>query len=182
MAVRKVVIYPAKVLREKAQPVEELTPEILQLGRDLVDTMKAYDGLGLSANQVGELWRMFALDLEAMEVGEGSLVLVNPEMIYYEGTDIDEEGCLSFPDLFFEVERHAFVTFRGKKLDLERGELKDVEINATGLYARALQHELDHLDGILFIDYLPVDERARKLKEWMENLAKKQKETEPAGQ
>ncbi len=182
MAVRRVVIYPAKVLRQEARPVEELTPEILQLGRDLVDTMKAYDGLGLSANQVGELWRMFALDLEAMEVGEGTLVLVNPEMIYYEGTDVDEEGCLSFPDLFFDVERHAFVTFRGKKLDLERGELKDVEINATGLYARALQHELDHLDGILFIDYLPVDERARRLKEWMETLKKKLDKMETAGQ
>ena len=178
MAVRKVLIYPHRILREKAKSVEELTPEIIQLGRDLVDTMKAYDGLGLSANQIGELWRVFTVDLGAMNIGKGQLVLANPQMIYYEGTDVDEEGCLSFPDLFFDVERYDFVIFRGKKIDIESGTWKDVEINATGLYSRALQHELDHLDGILFIDYLPVEERARRLKEWMESMRAKEKDRE----
>ncbi len=172
MAVRKVLVYPHPILRKPTRPVETLNDEILELARDLVDTMKAYEGLGLSANQIGKLWSMFALDLEALEVGEGTQVFVNPRIVYREGSYVDEEGCLSFPELYIDVERAKFVILQAKII--KDGELVDVELSANDLFARAIQHELDHLQGILFIDHLPLEVRTKILRDWMERFKQKQ--------
>ena len=130
------------ILRQKAKPVEKITRRIIQTLKDMEETMYAADGVGLAAPQVGILQRMFVVD-----VGDGPLHLINPVIVSAEGSDIDREGCLSFPGLYGYVERAARVRLHA--LD-PKG--KSVRIEAEGLLARALQHELDHLDGILFID------------------------------
>ena len=170
--VRKVRIYPDPVLRKVAKPVEGLNGEVLSLAEDLVDTMLAYEGLGLSANQVGSLLRVIAVYKGEFTGREGEAqVLVNPEVVYYEGEDVDEEGCLSFPGLYFDVKRPYLAVVRA--LELRDGELVPVEITATGLYARVLQHEIDHINGVLYIDYLPPRERMRRLREWKEKRRQK---------
>ncbi len=170
--VRKVRIYPDPVLRKVAKPVEDLNGEVLNLAEDLVDTMLAYEGLGLSANQVGSLLRVIAVYKGEFTGREGEAqVLVNPEVVYYEGEDVDEEGCLSFPGLYFDVKRPYLAVV--KALELRDGELVPVEITATGLYARVLQHEIDHINGVLYIDYLPPRERMRRLREWKEKRKQK---------
>ena len=170
--VRKVRIYPDPVLRKVAKPVEGLNGEVLSLAEDLVDTMLAYEGLGLSANQVGSLLRVIAIYKGEFTGREGEAqVLVNPEVVYYEGEDVDEEGCLSFPGLYFDVKRPYLAVVRA--LELRDGELVPVEITATGLYARVLQHEIDHINGVLYIDYLPPRERMRRLREWKEKRRQK---------
>ncbi len=170
--VRKVRIYPDPVLREVARPVEELNEEVLRLAEDLVDTMFAHEGLGLSANQIGELLRVIAVYKGEFTGREDEAqVLVNPEVVYHEGEDVDEEGCLSFPGLYFDVKRPYLAVV--KALELRDGKLVPVEITATGLYARVLQHEIDHINGVLYIDYLEPKERIKKLREWKEEQRKK---------
>jgi len=170
--VRKVRIYPDPVLREVAKPVEELNEEVLRLAEDLVDTMFAHEGLGLSANQIGELLRVIAVYKGEFTGREDEAqVLVNPEVVYHEGEEVDEEGCLSFPGLYFDVKRPSLAVV--KALELRDGRLVPVEITATGLYARVLQHEIDHINGVLYIDYLEPKERIKKLREWKEDQKKK---------
>ncbi|MEO0144245.1 MAG: peptide deformylase [candidate division WOR-3 bacterium] len=178
--VRKILIYPDKFLRQKTIEIKEFNFEVLQLALDLIDTMRAYEGLGISANQVGEIHRLCAIDLEGIKEGKGYLVLANPILIYKEGSEIDEEGCLSFPELYVKLERPSFAIIRAHKLNLKTREFEETEIQAKGLFARVLLHEIDHLNGILFIDHLPIEKRAKVLKEWMENIKSKQKVYEKA--
>ncbi|NPB04269.1 MAG: peptide deformylase [Thermotogae bacterium] len=167
--VRKIRIYPDPILREKAEVVEEVGGEILALAEDLADTMIAHEGLGLSANQIGELKRVISVDRSEFSGRESDVqILINPSVVYREGEDVDEEGCLSFPGLYFDVKRSYLVVV--KALELQGNKPVPVEITATGLYARVLQHEIDHLNGVLYIDYLKPKERMRKLREWKENL------------
>lgn len=158
MAIRLIVKYPNSVLREKAVPVKKITPQVLRLLDDMAETMYNAEGVGLAAPQVGIGKRLVVIDVQDEH---GLLKLINPEIIAGEGREKAVEGCLSFPKLAGEVERDSQVTVRA--LTPEGGE---VELCATGLLARALQHEIDHLDGVLFVD------RATRLLEPEENESK----------
>jgi len=131
-----------KILKEKAQPVLKIDKRIKKLLDYMAETMDNADGVGLAAPQVGVSLRVIVLD-----VGDGLIELINPEIIAYEGCELGTEGCLSIPGVFGEVERFAEVTVEG----LNRFG-KKVNITGTGLLGRALQHEIDHLEGILFIE------------------------------
>ncbi len=153
-----------KVLREKAQPVEDLTDEIIKLARKMEVTMKMANGIGLAAPQVGRSIRLFVVDTEYLEISKKPMVFVNPVIVEKHGESEFEEGCLSIPGLYANVIRPEKIVVR--TLILRRKKLIEREFEADGLFARVIQHELDHLDGVLFIDHLPPDERAKLLREW----------------
>ena len=150
MAILEIKEYGEPVLREKALPVEEITPEILNFIKDMAETMYADSGVGLAAPQVGVSKRIILVDGEE----DGLIVLINPVIIKSEGEVVAEEGCLSVPDIYSQVKRSSKVTVKALN---EKGE--SIEITNEGLIARALQHEIDHLDGILFIDRIGRMER-----------------------
>lgn len=159
MSVREIRLLGDPVLREEAAPVVELDDEVQALVRDLMDTMYAAEGIGLAATQVGVLLRVFVYDVRESDLAAG--VLINPEIVAREGTVKGEEGCLSIPGLTEIVERSDRVAVRG--LDAEGAE---VEIEAEGLLSRCLQHEYDHLDGVLFLDRVSPLKRKMLLKKW----------------
>ena len=150
MAILEIKEYGEPDLREKALPVKEITPEILNLIKDMAETMYTTSGVGLAASQVGILKRIILVDEEE----DGLIVLINPMIIKSEGEVVEEEGCLSVPDIYSQVKRSSKVTIKALN---ENGDL--IEITKEGLTARALQHEIDHLDGILFIDRIGRMER-----------------------
>lgn len=139
---RKIVQYGDPVLRQKARAVAEVTPEIRALIVDMIETMHAAPGVGLAAPQVGESVRVIVYD-----VGEGPGALVNPKILRTAGAQMGPEGCLSIPGLQGSVERPDRVVVRG--LDADGNE---VRVSGEGLLARCLCHEIDHLEGILFVD------------------------------
>ena len=151
MATLEIKKYPDAVLKEKAEPVKEFDDLLQRLIDDMIETMYAAPGLGLAANQVGVLKQVLIIDVgtdEEEEAEESSLmVLVNPEIVLEEGKHESEEGCLSIPDYTTIVKR--FEKVKVKCLD-RHGE--PCEIEGEGLLAKALQHEIDHLNGILFVD------------------------------
>lgn len=142
MALREIRTAGDPVLRQVAKPVEKFEGYLHTLLDDMIETMYEADGVGLAAPQIGISKRIVVID-----VGDGPIELINPRIISAEGEELDVEGCLSVPSVRGEVKRAAKVTAEGFN---RRGE--KVEITGEGLLARALQHELDHLDGILFID------------------------------
>jgi peptide deformylase len=144
MAIRNIRTDNDEILRKKSKKVEEINNRIKILIEDMKETMYGADGVGLAAPQVGILKRIAVVD-----VGEGPIVIINPEIIETSGCEIDVEGCLSLPGKQGEVERPAMV--RVKALN-ENGE--EFIVEGEGLLARALCHEIDHLDGILFTDKL----------------------------
>jgi peptide deformylase len=146
MAVLKVRRYGDPVLRAKAKPVVEITPQIRAIVEDMIDTMYEEVGIGLAASQVGILLRLMVV---GDEEGGPARALVNPVIAESGGQVTAEEGCLSIPGVFAQVTRAAWVTLDAKDLDG-----RPVSIRARGLQARVFQHEMDHLDGILFIDRL----------------------------
>ncbi|MFC1500822.1 peptide deformylase [Candidatus Zixiibacteriota bacterium] len=150
MAQIPIRIYGDPVLRKKASPVEGVDEELRTLAADMVETMQAADGIGLAANQVGELCRLLTLNFDIDEGGEGATALVNPRIVEREGEQISMEGCLSIPDIWEEVGRHDRIVV--EYLDLA-GEAQSREL--SGLHSAVVQHEIDHLEGILFIDHLP---------------------------
>lgn len=149
-------------LRVPTKPLAAVTDAVRRLTDDMFETMHAAKGIGLAAPQVGRRERLFVA-----EVDEQRIVLVNPEVVRAEGTARAEEGCLSIPEVYGDVERAARVTMRG--LDAA-GE--PVEVEAEGLLARCLLHELDHLDGRLFIDHLGVFKKKSALARWERERAK----------
>jgi peptide deformylase len=144
------------VLRQETTPVAKVTDELRRLIDDMFATMYAARGIGLAASQVGRLERLAVID-----VGESPLVIVNPEIVRHDGSAKAEEGCLSIPEVFGEVERAARVAVRA--LDHDG---REFELDASELLARCLQHEIDHLHGRLFIDYLSVLKRRSALSKW----------------
>jgi peptide deformylase len=159
---RRIVQYGDPVLRAKGKPIEQIDEEIRQLAADLIETMHAANGVGLAAQQVGEAVQLTVIDISAVEDRPSTLrlngeekepasamplVLLNPTLELHDGTTIGLEGCLSFPEITADIERAESVTAHAETLDGER-----LTIEASGLLARALQHEVDHLNGILFID------------------------------
>ena len=159
MSLRDIRLLGDPVLRETCQPIEQVDAEIRQLIDDLTETMYAADGIGLAAPQVGVPLRVFVFDIRDDDAAPG--VLVNPEIVTRTGVVKEEEGCLSIPGLSELVERAARVVVRGLDADGE-----PVEIEADGLLSRCLQHETDHLDGVLFIDHLSPLKRKLLLRKW----------------
>jgi len=149
MAVLEIRQYPDPVLKGKCGQVEEITPEISALIEDMFETMYDAPGVGLAAPQVGVPLRLCVIDVSDPEDegAGGKLVLINPEIIEADGEAEAEEGCLSVKGHYANVRRYSRVKVRAKDRDG-----KEVEIDGDGLLGRALQHELDHLDGLLFID------------------------------
>jgi peptide deformylase len=156
MAVLEILRFPHPVLRERAAEVRRIDEEIHRLARSMTETMHRAPGIGLAANQVGVPSRLIVVDLSAGEHPGESLVMVNPEILCKEGRLRMEEGCLSVPDLRENVTRCQRVVVRG--LDLEG---RRVEVEGEDLLAVALQHEIDHLDGVLFLDHLSQLKRSR---------------------
>ena len=149
MPVRPVRIYGDPVLRQRAKEVAEFDDSLRGLVADMLETMKAYNGVGLAANQVGVLQRVLVVDVPQEDAPRLRYTLVNPAIVARSGTQPSEEGCLSIPGIVEEVSRAK--TIRVKARDATGGE---VVIEAEGYLARALQHEIDHLDGVLFVDRL----------------------------
>lgn len=142
MAIRNIRKFGDEVLRKKSKIVSKIDDRTITLIEDMLDTMYEAEGVGLAAPQVGILKRIVVID-----VGEGPIVLINPEIIKTEGSYIDSEGCLSLPGESADVERPEKVTVRAMD---QNGEVREIE--GEELLARAFCHEIDHLDGILYID------------------------------
>jgi peptide deformylase len=147
--IRPILRYPAPALQQKAEPVTGVTPEVVSLIDDLVETMHSASGVGLAAPQVRRGQRVFVIDLSVGRTPDDLLVMVNPSFLSRDGMQLEEEGCLSVPGFHATVARPMRAVIRG----LDRSG-RERTIEAHGLLARALQHEMDHLDGILFIDRL----------------------------
>ena len=173
MATREIIILPDKQLRLVSKPVETLTPEIRKLVEDMFETMYAAPGIGLAAIQVAQPLRLITMDLaKPDENGERKRqprVFINPEILSRsEEMSVYEEGCLSIPEFYEEVERAAMVTVRF--LDAQGAEC---EMTADGLLATCLQHEIDHLNGVLFIDYISKLKRDRVMRKFKKDAKRK---------
>jgi peptide deformylase len=166
MALREIIILPDKQLRLVSKPIEKVTPEIRKLADDMLETMHDAPGIGLAAIQVAQPLRLITMDLakknEEGETKPEPRVFINPEILSSsEETSVYEEGCLSIPEYYEEVERPARVRVRFTDLD---GKVH--EEDAEGMYATCIQHEIDHLNGVLFIDYLSKLKRDRVQKKF----------------
>ena len=150
MAIRKVVKYGEESLRQPSKEVHKVSQKIKNLVEDLLDTMYKENGVGLAAPQIGENVRVFVIDVSANNEPLNPKVFINPKIIKKSGACISHEGCLSFPEAFTDVKRYANVMI--KALDTN-GRSFVMEAKDGTLLARAIQHEFDHLDGILFIDH-----------------------------
>ena len=170
MAIKKIFTFPDPVLRQKVETITNFDASLTQLAADLAETMYAAPGAGLAANQIGVCLRIVVVDVSNDEEKKNHLVLVNPEIIEKEGCQVDEEGCLSVIDLTANVERYSKLVVRAQDLDG-----KTWEFPAEDFFARVIQHELDHLNGILFIDHLSVLKRSlykRRLKKLLREQEK----------
>lgn len=180
----EVVKYGHPVLREKSKPVKEFTPALKSLAKDMLDTMRRYNGAGLAAQQIGKTDAICVIDVTVKETPDQEkppenpgvpmpLVMVNPRIIVSKGKQTGQEGCLSFPEIYANIARAAEVTATYQTLDGVQA-----TVTGVGLLARAIQHELDHLNGVLLVDRMsPVQKVAnagrikRLKKETLETLA-----------
>lgn len=147
MAVLEIRKYPDEILKKKALPITEIDKNIQKLIDDMIETMYKANGVGLAAPQVGVSKRLIVVDTSSREENQSLIVLINPEIINSEGEVLSEEGCLSLPGFTTRLKRGEKILVKG--LD-RKG--KEIEIYAEGLFSRALQHEIDHLNGMLLID------------------------------
>ncbi len=166
MSVVKIRVYPDPVLQTRAAEIKQIDARIVQLAADMAETMYAAPGVGLAAPQIGVSERLICVDVQSPEGERELITLINPVIVEAEGQAAEEEGCLSVPEIRENVARAERVLVRG--LDLNE---RQREIEAAGLLARAFQHEIDHLDGILFIDRISrlkrgiIHRKMRKLKQ-----------------
>ncbi len=167
MSVLGIHVLGSPILRQESVPVAAVTDDIRRLIDDMFDTMYAARGIGLAAPQVGRRERVTVVDAERDRANPRPLVLVNPEIVARDGSVRGEEGCLSIPEIYGDVDRAATVVVRA--LDRDG---RPFEIDATELLARCLQHEVDHLHGRLFIDYLSILKRRAALAKWDEEREK----------
>ncbi len=178
MAILPIVTYDDDVLREKAEPVEELTEDIETLIEDMFETMYNSDGVGLAAPQIGRLLRIFVVDADPMSKEEdndplyGPIAMINPEITFRSDDEVDmEEGCLSIPGVNASVTRPESIRVSYRDEEFEKQELE-----VDGWLARVIQHEKDHLDGILFLDHLSMFKR-KLLSGKLKDIAEGRKET-----
>ena len=170
MAIKKILVEPNKLLRQVSQPVEEVDKQIQKIMDDMLETMYSANGIGLAAIQIGVPKNLIVIDLLTKEKKKNPMFFVNPKIIKKSSKMSKyEEGCLSIPNLFAEIQRPSeceieYLDYKGNKRSLK----------ATGLLATCIQHEMDHLKGILFIDYLSKLKRDRILKKLLkQNLEQK---------
>ncbi len=162
MAVRPILVLPDARLRAVADSIVEVDDEVRTLAQDMLDTMYDAPGIGLAAPQIGVLKRIVVIDVAPEGEPADPMVLINPEITHFgEEMQVTEEGCLSIPELYYEVERPNAVTV--KYTDLEG---KEVTRATEGKLAVCIQHEIDHLDGVLYIDYLSRLKRDRVIKKF----------------
>jgi peptide deformylase len=164
--------FPDPILRERAEPVENIDEDTQKLIENMAETMYGAPGIGLAANQVGELKRILIYDIAPRESGRNYSTLINPEIISSEGSIVHEEACLSVIDFSAEVVRKSQINVRG--LDRHGN---PVDIEAEGLLAICLQHEIDHLDGFLFIDHISSLKRSLYKKRLKKMLKKEESST-----
>jgi len=165
--------YGSPILRKKAEPVEEITPELLELSNNMLETMYKANGVGLAAPQVGKSIRLVVIDLAKEDEEHRPIILFNPEVVPEEGenpVETNEEGCLSVPDVWANVSRPSRVHLTYTN---EKGE-RVVLQNITGKFARCAQHEQDHLNGILFTDKISVSDKAMNASK-LKKMAKENK-------
>ena len=163
MSTRPLVILPAPQLRLTSAPIARVDDGVRKLAEDMLETMYAAPGIGLAAVQVGEMNRLITIDVSHDEDSKEPRVFINPEILWKsEELSVYEEGCLSIPDYYEEVERPAKIRVRYTNL---AGEPEELE--ADGLLATCLQHEIDHLDGVLFIDHISKLKRDRVTKKFV---------------
>jgi len=176
MSVLPIVTYDDEVLRKEAQPIEENSEELQTLIEDMFDTMYNSDGVGLAAPQIGKLLRIFVADADAMYEEDpeyGPLAMINPEITFQGDQEIDmDEGCLSIPGVNATVRRPEKIVVKYRDKNFEEQELE-----VDGWWARVIQHEADHLDGILFLDYLSMFKR-KLLSSKLKEIAEGRKEIE----
>jgi len=161
MALLKILHYPDPVLSKKAEPITEFDDELMQLAEDMAETMYAAPGIGLAAPQVGVSKRLVIIDCAPKDESPQLMILVNPEISEGEGECFEEEGCLSVPDYYASVHRNSRVTVRYQDLTGHAH-----QVDAEELLAIACQHEVDHLEGILFVDRLSPLKRSIFRKKW----------------
>lgn len=147
--VRTILHYPDKRLREPGKKIAEVTPELRKLIDDMAETMYAAPGVGLAATQIGELLQLFIIDVASDDEPSDLRVFINPEILESNGEITWQEGCLSFPGIQEDIDRAARIRVRAQDRDG-----KVFELEAEGLLAVAIQHEYDHLQGVLMIDHM----------------------------
>jgi len=157
-----VLKYPSGELRKKAVPVERIGEDVFKLAENMIEAMISEDGVGLAANQIGADYRIFVMNATPGDDKAEPIVFINPVILQHEGEVIDEEGCLSFPDLYLKIARPERVQVHAKSLYNE-----DFVLELTGILARAVMHEVDHLDGVLIIDHASADEK-EKVEKYLE--------------
>ena len=162
MSLLDIHVLGSPILRQETQRVESMTPELRRLVDDMFDTMEVAKGVGLAAPQVGRLERLAVVDADDVR-----LVVINPEIILREGLERGEEGCLSIPEVYADVDRPARVIVRAQDVDLNW-----YEVDAANLLGRCLQHEIDHLYGKLFTDRLSLLKKRSAMKDWDHEKAK----------
>ena len=171
MTLRNILLHPDPRLKKVCEPVADVDAKIRKLASDMLETMYDAPGVGLAGPQVGVMKRIFVIDCAEKDAAADPMVLINPQITWVsEGLNTYEEGCLSIPDMYEEVTRPEMV--RMSYLDVD-GKLHEDEFD--GLYATAVQHELDHLDGVLFIDHISKMKRAMitsKMKKLKKELAR----------
>ncbi|MCX8030478.1 MAG: peptide deformylase [Thermodesulfovibrionales bacterium] len=168
MAIRDIKKYPDEILRKKAEPVESFTAELDKLIEDMIETMYFASGIGLAAPQVAESKRLIVIDTSWENNGNPSqIVLINPEIVECHGSIESEEGCLSIPNYRATLKRNASLLVKG----YDR-QMRPIELECEGLLARVIQHEIDHLNGILFLDHLSLIKRELLKKRYLKSLSK----------
>jgi peptide deformylase len=167
MSIKKIYQYPEPVLRQKTEKIETFDNGLAKLVEDMAETMYNAPGIGLAAPQVGKSIKLIVVDTSEDKEGERKYMpLINPEIIAHEGNQIDEEGCLSVPELTANVKRFLKVTVAYQDLEGQA-----YELSTENRFAVVLQHEIDHLNGILFIDHLSPLKRnlyRKKVKKWLD--------------
>ncbi|KPK73712.1 hypothetical protein AMJ87_00895 [candidate division WOR_3 bacterium SM23_60] len=162
--VLNVIKYPDTILRKTAVPVDKISEDIFKLTENMIETMIREDGIGLAANQVGSLLRIFVINTTPHEDKPTPVVMINPEVLSQEGSVTAEEGCLSFPELYLTIARPERVRMHAKDLYNE-----DFVYEMDGILARAVLHEIDHLNGTLIIDHVDSSEQD-KVKKYIDGL------------
>jgi peptide deformylase len=158
VALLDIHVLGSPILRQETEPVTQITPEIRRLVDDMFETMEVAKGVGLAAPQVGRRERLCVVDAD-----DTRLVVINPEIVHHAGGLVrGEEGCLSIPEIYADVDRHARITVRAQAIDGQWYEIED----AANLLGRCLQHEIDHLHGRLFTDRLSLLKKRSAMKEW----------------
>ena len=158
MSLLDIHVLGSPILRRETQPVQQMTPELRRLVSDMFDTMYAARGIGLAAPQVGRSERIAVIDID-----KNPIALVNPVIALRSGKSKREEGCLSIPDIHYEVERAGKVTVQAFD-----GDMKPITLEGSELFGTCLQHEIDHLHGKLFLDHLSILKRRQAIREWDE--------------